>query len=324
MNRFVIFVSLFSILFCASICLDFCFVQTMDNVFNIGHLIYIQRCGEVWTYDPRIKNGRGGFFRDYMWFAFARRHFAQNIPRGLGVVYDDKLFHFTAFSFQELVCDDVYADIERDCRSSAKAWNGLTVLADNWTALSLRFESHIVWTNDSSNPLALPYKQDYREERRHPFWPNLSKLVPDYYFMGSAGIRSALFDKNDFRLYIGLYLFLTLFSYGVLRIFSKPGLESPIPEKYYCITHMDVREMLFDLRKWPSVLGNQTVYKWAQPYCYIGNLVGMFSYNGQSYIVGRVLLNSQEYEYEDQVYSMRGVGNSPVDIIEEVVIVNSI
>ena len=56
--------------------IEFCDVKTFDSIFNLGHLIYFLRCGEMWTHDPRLDDvgGRPGLRNE------SQRHRKSDIP----------------------------------------------------------------------------------------------------------------------------------------------------------------------------------------------------------------------------------------------------
>src|SRR5689334_4046063 len=76
--------------------------------------------------------------------------------------------------------------------------------------------------------------------------------------------------------------------------------------KYFCIIYTLFYDMLFDVRKHPNYLYEQSKYEeyprfnWASAYCFTGHVVGIFEFKGLVYIVGRVLYKTRQFE--DQVY----------------------
>ncbi|CAG2120300.1 unnamed protein product, partial [Medioppia subpectinata] len=106
--------------------LPFCDIKSYDSVFNIGHLIHFMRCGQIYTYDPRMNGGIGGFLRDWTLFAYGRHWFGENIIKAKGR-YDDEYLRFNGFSFQEINCITSAEDFNRTCYRSAQGWDRLTV-----------------------------------------------------------------------------------------------------------------------------------------------------------------------------------------------------
>ena len=69
--------------------------------------------------------------------------------------------------------------------------------------------------------------------------------------------------------------------------------------------------MLFNARIWPNSLGWYDE-GWAPAFCFVGNIVGMFAKDRQTYIVGRI--HESNRKFEDQVYTMSATDNMMVDI----------
>ena len=184
-------------------CIPFCDIQTVDNVFNIGHLIYITRCGEVWTYDPRMFQYEGGFTRDYSVYTLARRHFGGELVRRIGH-YDNKLLRFATFSFQEVNCLNSNDNLERVCARSVFEWNGLSVIASNETAVLFRYTSEFKFTESFfQNPLDFDKIISKLDQNRNKFWPQISVIGKDHKLTGIGFIWTALFDVDTNRLYMG-------------------------------------------------------------------------------------------------------------------------
>lgn len=190
----------------------FCDLQAIDNVFNIGHLIYMTRCGEVWTYDPRMnpeddgQDPRGGFIRDYSWYSLARSFFGRNVFEQKGS-YEDKWLNFTAFSFQEVNCKHESESIRKDCSGSVRAWNGLSVITDKVRAETFRFETdYESLDNREANPLGFESQQNMGDSR-DSFWPAIDDVAKQAYGLdlgrGKGTVHSALFTAHDSLLYIG-------------------------------------------------------------------------------------------------------------------------
>ena len=284
----------------------FCDLKAIDNVFNVGHLVYMTRCGEVWTYDPRMyaEKSRGGFIRDYSWFAFAKRFFAHNLFNE-HKTYDNKLLHFAAFSFQEVNCDETFENLDKDCYGSVKAWNGLSVMADKYEARTFRYETDMEHLkNNNDNPLGFGGKQLMNTSERNAFWPDIQDVAKDWLKMnlgpGKGSVHSALFSVKENTLYIGISLKLTLYIVSCNNQFQFDPVLQANNSKYYCLTHTNMNEMLHDVRRWPTKKGNGP--QWAKCKPFTGNVVGMFydENQGQAYIVGRVRYDHRKYE--DTIY----------------------
>ena len=215
MNRFVTFLSLFSALICGIDCIDFCDLDSMDNVFNMGTFIYMTRCGEVWTFDPRMNRGKGGFFRDYSIYAFARN----TLPPvgGLPIVdssggsyritnleWEAQHFRFFAISFADIECEDWWVDMERDCMYSAQTWNGISIIGSRNYFVNFKFLADIETVSPGIHPFGFPTYQNFTDHHLPRFWPSLSTIARHWGWDQKSYIHSGLFYKEDYRLFIGL------------------------------------------------------------------------------------------------------------------------
>ena len=329
MNRFVTTLSVISILICASNCVDFCNVLSIDNVFNIGHLTYLVRCGEVWTYDPRMQKNRGGFIRDYAFFAYARNWFGQRLFEKYNLKeWDDKhLKDFAAFSFQEVYCKDWRIDIKRNCENRTNLWNGLTIMADDRKMHGFYYRNDMEWEKDEKgwyNPVdpRLPEVLNYRTES-HPFLPD-PKIVAAQFgeLTGKWIIRCGVFDRHKFRLYLGLYSSLIIVLVLIIKCFEKGFIkekegDEEKKEVLQCITHTNLKPFMTDERITPNKSGLH--YKWGPAFCFTGNMIGMFydERKKQPYVVGRILYSGRIYD--DQIYKMEVSGESAEVKVEMVV-----
>ncbi|XP_054152956.1 uncharacterized protein LOC128951718 [Oppia nitens] len=256
--------------------LPYCDIKSLDSVFSVGHLIYFIRCGEVWTFDDRIDGGQGAFLRDYSMLAYARHWFGENVAKTDGKYSDEKLL-FNGFSFQGISCLTHADDFNKTCFRSTQAWDRLTIMFDRTHAVPFYYRYIIETDDELVNPLGFKKRQDLRE--KHGFLPRVDR----FFGIGSdptkREIVSALYDNLLDILYMGIKY-----------------------NKYYCITHLNMKKMIHDIREWPKVKDQDWEAYWRLGKCFTGNLIGMFAYRGQSYAVGRILYTSRVYE--DQVYTM--------------------
>lgn len=128
--KFLVLIFLFRGLYA----LPFCETHTMDSVFNLGHLIYFLRCGEMWTLDPRLDNGYGIMTKDISPFVIASRYFGGQVQRRFQV-FDKKFLNFSGFSIQELSCVHHTEDALKTCQTNIDRYQHLTFLFNSeWTA----------------------------------------------------------------------------------------------------------------------------------------------------------------------------------------------
>ncbi|CAG2114165.1 unnamed protein product [Medioppia subpectinata] len=306
MMSFVAFVS-FTVISLTGVAkgVPFCDTKSMDNVYSVGHLVYMTRCGEVWTYDPRMDDGLSGFTKDYAFYTLARRYFGPNLHEWAGRQWDEQMkreFRFAVWSFQELDCTDSIETIDSVCAQAVEAWNGYTAMVDNHTGIFFRyrgeFENIGKWV-DGKDPMGIGWTigmEAIATTVRTNWWPKIDKLTShDLAFDFSSTIHAALFVKNENRLYMALLSANT---------------------KYYCVTHLNMDKELHNVTKLP-VSGILSKYpNWAEGYCFTGILVGMFfdEKMNKAYIVGQVLYERRWFE--DQIYEMTATDGQKVIITE--------
>ncbi|CAG2114164.1 unnamed protein product [Medioppia subpectinata] len=280
---------------------DFCQLKTLDNVYNIGQYIYLSRCGEVYTWDPRMDGGQGGLLRDYSIYALARKELGkEQKPNG----FDKDTFRFTAFSFQEVNCLESPETLDRICGRSVDKWNGVTVIVGYNKALTFRYRTSFESVGTTfDNPFGFQWREDLTiggTGNRNLFWPTTAVLSADMRSTHTLKeIVASLFVVANNLLYLG-------FNTTVKNQTITKG-------TYFCVTVTNLKDALHDINRWenagPSIAGkptNAVKPAWSTARCFVGNFAGMFydENKNRSYLVGQGI--TEDNLYLDQVFEITG------------------
>lgn len=185
-----------------SLATPFCDAKRFDSVFNLGHLIYFLRCGEMWTFDPRLDNGFGLMVKEHTPLLVGRHYFGAQVQKRFQV-FDRKYVNFSGFSFQELSCDNHFEDAFKSCQTMVDNFQHLTVLFTPQKAIQFKFNTEFIPL--MSSPLFDGFAEVLSTPRTiSPFWPRVHEIARDYDFkVDESRIVSALYDPITQNLFMG-------------------------------------------------------------------------------------------------------------------------